>query len=399
MKLKVTIKIIVFFIFICLFFNVVVEANEQEFFEEFSKNEFINNKLNELNLEDLEKEISQISEYKENVLIDIDIKKLIYGLMNGDINLNYKKMMKNLMYFLGQEITINLQLLAQVIILAVISAVFRTFHESFSSKTISQTAELIVFLILSLILLQSFQTAMEIAANTIDIIVSFMQALLPVLLALLISMGAITSAAFFKPFTYVLMSFFSTLIKTTVLPMIFVSCILYVVDNINDQINISKFAKFFREIAYIIIALILISFIGILVLRGGTAAIADSLTLRTAKYLTGTFVPVIGGFFADAAGLIVSCSLIIKNALNIFGVIIVIFIAINPVLKIAVLIIIYKIAILIVQPIAGNRLLNILENIKDNLISIFVVLLTATFIFFVCIAVIAGTANLTVMMR
>lgn len=390
-------KLITFFLLFFLFISLRGQAVESD--NNLNENDIIKNQLNQLNLEDLKSEINKLNQYNEDIIPELNMKELIYGLMKGDINLNFNNLLKKLLCYFGQEITVNLYLLGQVIILTVISAVFKIFHDSFSSETISQAADLIVFLILSLLLIQSFQTAMEISTNTIDNIVSFMQALLPVLLGLLIGMGAVSSAAFFKPFTFVLISFFTTVIKTIVLPLIFISCILYIVDNINNKIHISKFAKFFREISLTIVGLILITFIGILLLQGGAAAVADSLALRTARYLTGTFIPVIGGVFSDAVGLIVSCTLIIKNALNLFGVIIIILIALYPVIKLAAMIIIYKLAVVIIQPIAGNRLSKVIENLTDNLIAIFVVVLTSTFIFFVSIAVIAGVANLTVMMR
>ncbi|MGM0409293.1 MAG: stage III sporulation protein AE [Bacillota bacterium] len=399
MKINFMTKIFLLILFLLMIFTINISAKENDFINEFSKDEFINSKLGELQLNDLDKVLKDIKTKNDNPFININARDLILSLIKGEQEISLKDFKNSIFLILGREISINIHLLGQIIILAVLSSVIKIFSENFSSKTISEGVEILIFFVLSLILLESFQTAIKIAVNTVDQIVTFMQAILPILLALLISMGGFVSAAFFKPFTYLLLSFYSTTIKNLVLPLIFISSILYIADNINNKINISNFAKFFREIAYIIIALILITTIGIFVIRGGTTAIADSLSLRTAKYLTGTFIPVVGGFFADAADLILSCSLIIKNSLNIFAVIIVIFISLYPILKIAVLIIIYKIAIIIIQPIAANRLINIMEAIKNNLISIFVVILTTSFIFFICIAIIAGTANLTVMMR
>ena len=149
--------------------------------------------------------------------------------------------------------------------------------------------------------------------------VSFMHALLPVLLTLLVSMGALTSAAIFHPLTYLIVSAMTTGIKAIVFPLIFMSAILNIVDNITGELRISRLAALFKETSLALLGLILLFIVGGLLLQGGAAAVTDSLSLRTAKYLTGTFIPVIGGIFSDAVDLIVSCSLIIKNALSIFG--------------------------------------------------------------------------------
>ena len=43
------------------------------------------------------------------------------------------------------------------------------------------------------------------------------------------------------------------------------------------------------------------------------------MTIRTAKYVTGNFVPVVGGLFAEAADTVVGASLLVKNAVHVRG--------------------------------------------------------------------------------
>ena len=49
-------------------------------------------------------------------------------------------------------------------------------------------------------------------------------------------------------------------------------------------------------------------FLGIISIQGATAAVTDGVTIRTAKYLTGNFVPVVGRMFSDAADMVVGAS-------------------------------------------------------------------------------------------
>ena len=48
--------------------------------------------------------------------------------------------------------------------------------------------------------------------------VTFMQALLPVLLSILVSIGALTSAAIFQPLTLLIITGLATIIKNIVFP-------------------------------------------------------------------------------------------------------------------------------------------------------------------------------------
>lgn len=382
-------------IILFVFFLQPVQAEENQ----LNTENIILNQLDKINLTDLQKEVDKINKTVEDYLPSLNLKEIIFAFIGGDLELNWGEIIKQTLKYLGKEITANFYILGQIIILAVISAILSIFHNSFSSQAISNTANVLIFLILSVLLLQAFQMAITIGINTVNQMVSFMQALLPVLLTMLVGMGALTSAVIFNPLTFLIISGLSTGVKYFILPMLFISAVLSIVNNINDEFNISRLSGLFKEISLGMLGLLMMLFIGGLLLQGGAAAVTDSLSLRTAKYLTGTFVPVIGGIFSDAVDLIVSCSLIIKNALNIFGVIAIIFIVAYPIVKIIALVLIYKIASALVQPIADSRLVNILNELGNNLVLVFVVVTAVSIMFFIVITIVVGTANLTVMMR
>ena len=390
-------KLILLFTIVLVFiFNASIYSEEK-----LMRDDLIINQLEKLNLSDLQEEVSRINQEMQGEFPLLNIKDLLFSIVRGEFQgeLSWQEISKILLKNLGREITLNFNLLGQIIILLVISAILSIFHQSFSSKTISNTANTLIFLIIAVLILQAFQVAISIGIDAIDSMVSFMLALFPVLLALLLSMGALSSAAIFHPLTYVIITTLSTAIHYIVFPMIFMSTVISIVTRINENISLTRLAKLFKEISMSILALLLMLFIGGLLLQGGAAAVADSLTLRTAKYLTGTFVPVIGGIFSDAVDLIVSCSLIIKNALNFFSMFVIIVIMAMPVVKLIALIFIYKLASAIIQPIADSRLVDILDDTANSLIMVFLVVAAVSIMFFIVLTVIVGTANLTVMMR
>lgn len=191
----------------------------------------------------------------------------------------------------------------------------------------------------------------------------------------------------------------SSVIRYTVFPLIFLAMVMSIVTKINENISLSRLASLFKEIGISILGLAMTSFIGALLLQGGVAAVTDSISLRTAKYLTGNFVPVIGKIFADAVELIAGCSLILKNAVSIAGMLIIIIIISFPLIKIISLIFVYKLTAAVIQPVADQRLVEILNDTGSGLIMVFLVLSAVSIMFFIAITIIAGVANITVMMR
>jgi len=396
-----TMKKNIYYIFIIIIFlNMVLS---QSCFssggEEIINNDIILKQFQKLDLEDLKREVEKINDRAGDYLPELNIKKILISLSNHKFNYKWKDLIISFIKYLGNEVTANFRLMGKIIILAIFTAVLNLFHESFSNETISNTAKLLIFLLLAVLLLQSFKLTIDIGIKTIDYMVSFMQALLPVLLSLLVGVGAVSSAAIFHPFTYIIITILSTLIKNLIFPMIFISAVLNIVNNISNNFNISSLAKLFKEFSMGLLTLFLLIFVGGLLLQGGAAALADSLTLRTAKYLTGTFIPVIGGILSDAVDLIVSCSLIIKNALNIFGVLAILFIIIYPIIKILAIYIVYRFVGAILQPVCDEGLINMFEDLANSLLMVFLVVLTVSFMFFIILTIITGAANLTVMMR
>ncbi|NLM97203.1 MAG: stage III sporulation protein AE [Halanaerobiaceae bacterium] len=393
-KLRISVIVIFFFIFLSPAF-----AGDSSTAVSSVQDDIIKSQLENLNLSELQKEINKINREIERYLPDFDLKELAGKLLKGDSDFSFLDLIRAFFSYLGKEISANISLLGRIIVLAVLSAVLSIFHQSFSSKTISDTANMLVFLLISVLIIQAFRLAVQTAIETLDNMVLFIQALLPVLLSLLISLGALSSAAVFQPLTFLMITAISSVIRYTVFPLIFLAMVMSIVTKINENISLSRLASLFKEIGISILGLAMTSFIGALLLQGGVAAVTDSISLRTAKYLTGNFVPVIGKIFADAVELIAGCSLILKNAVSIAGMLIIIIIISFPLIKIISLIFVYKLTAAVIQPVADQRLVEILNDTGSGLIMVFLVLSAVSIMFFIAITIIAGVANITVMMR
>lgn len=52
--------------------------------------------------------------------------------------------------------------------------------------------------------------------------------------------------------------------------------------------------------------------LGVISLQGTASAVADGVAIRTAKFVTGNFIPVVGRMFTDAADTVLTASLLLK---------------------------------------------------------------------------------------
>jgi stage III sporulation protein AE len=209
----------------------------------------------------------------------------------------------------------------------------------------------------------------------------------------------VTSASLFHPVSFLIVNALSSLVKNVVFPLIFLAVGLDIVDNITDEFNISGLASLIRQGSLGSLGVITTVFLAAIVTQGTVSAVSDGITIRTAKYLTGSFVPVIGGFLSNALDVVVGGSLLIKNALGLFSVIIILLFCSFSIIKLVVLVFIYRLAAVIIQPLEDGKIVDCLNKLANNLLLIFASVTVVTIMFFVVIIIIVGAANFSVMLR
>ncbi|SJZ85778.1 stage III sporulation protein AE [Selenihalanaerobacter shriftii] len=394
-------KVILVTIFIIVMSQLIVGQSWAQDREDVkNKNrQLMDNQLEKLDLKQIKEQIDKLNREAGEYLPKLTLNDVVNLFTNGEFNLKFKAIFTGMLKYLFKEIVVNFKLLGQLIILAVIAAVLKTFQNSFAQQDISRLVNSIVYLVLVIIALNSFKIAINVGVQAIDDMVSIMQALLPTLLTLLVAVGNITSAALFQPITFLIVNLLSVLIKNIIFPLILFSAILAVVNNISDNFNISGLVKLISEINVGLLGAFLTVFIGVLVVQGTAGAVGDGVTIRTAKYLSGAFVPVIGGIFADALDMIIGGSLLIKNALGLLGVIIIFLFCTFSLIKIIALIFIYKFAGAVIQPISDSKIVTCLNDLGNSLILVFASVLSVALMFFITLTILIGVANMTVMLR
>lgn len=361
--------------------------------------EILSSQFESLNSEDIERFISQLNHDNDGYLPQLSWRDLVWDNIEGKFDWNLFSVIKRGANILFREVTANFHIMGKLILLAVICAILQNFQGAFSRSSVSEIAYAVCFLLLVTISLGGFIIAVDLGKQVVTGMVNFMQAILPMLIALLVGMGGVTTAAVFSPVILGSVEFIGTVIHNFLIPLIFFTAILSVVSNVTDKISISKLTSFLKEVSVVVISLLMCLFLGIMSIQGVTASITDGVSLRTLKYLTGAFVPIVGGMFSDALEVVAGCSLILKNAVGIGGIIILFIVLAVPLLKMAALVLIYRFSSVIIQPIGDKRIVDALNSMGNSLILLFVSVASVGFMFIVAITIIIGAGNMAVMLR
>jgi len=181
--------------------------------------------------------------------------------------------------------------------------------------------------------------------------------------------------------------------------LLFLSSILSIVSSFSDKYKVTQLAVLLRNISLGLLGAFLTIFLGIISVQGATSAVADGITIRTAKYVTSNFVPIVGRMFSDAADTVLGASLLVKNAVGMVGVVIIIIICVFPAIKIITLALVYNFSSAIMQPLGNSPIISCLSTIGKNMIFVFAALATVCLMFFLALTIVITAANISVMVR
>ncbi|PKG25685.1 stage III sporulation protein AE [Niallia nealsonii] len=403
MKTKLNIILLFMTILFFLFIPTVQASPQEEEQEETNASasntqQMVDSQIDKLNLEELKGFWEHITQEYGGFLPESQ-KGTLYDFIKNGNSIDLQGLFSGMMKFAFHEIIVNGKLLGSLILLTIFSMLLQMLQNSFEKSSISKVAYGIVFMVLIILALNSFHVAVTFANEAISTMTGFILALVPLLLALMAASGGVISAAFFHPVILFLMNTSGMLIEYIVLPLLFLATLLHIVSALSEQYKVTQLANLLRNISIGILGLFLTIFLGVISVQGASSAVTDGITIKTAKFVTGNFIPVIGRMFTDAADTVINASLLLKNSVGIAGVAILLFIVAFPAVKILMISFIYKFAAAVLQPLGGGPVITCLDIISKSILYVFAALAVVSLMFFLTITVIIAAGNLTMMVK
>lgn len=325
--------------------------------------------------------------------------RLLERIRSGEELLDPAAFFSGMSRFFFGEVLLNLKLMGQLLLLAVAAAFLKNLESAFGRRQVATLTRSIVFIVLVGICLYSFTTALHLAGNTINDMVDFSLASLPTLVALLAAQGSLASSALFHPLIIFGINFFGTLIRHVVFPLIYFSAVLGLADHFSPHFKVSKLSNLFKELSMWALGISMTVFIGILTVQGAAGTVADAVSLRTAKYMTGAFVPVVGKILSDAVETVAGASIILKNGIYLTGVVLLLLLMLFPLLKLAAIALMYKLSAALVEPLGESELGSCINVMGNSLVLVLAALSSVGVIFFLAVTALVGAGNVAIMFR
>ena len=166
----------------------------------------------------LEQTITYVADYLREAAGTEALQELWQGVWAGEIRVDFSLLGKVLAAVFLREINASLRILGQLLVLAV----FGLLLVHLPGNGVADLARRIVYLALFGVVLQVFQLAGGAAAEAVELMSSFLYALLPVLLTLLVSLGAASSVGLYNPLLLAAVASALHVLRIFVLPLLYI---------------------------------------------------------------------------------------------------------------------------------------------------------------------------------
>lgn len=334
--------------------------------EEILREQF-NNVIDSKVLEDLYKEGEVISGGLSN---EFTLENLFNAMLEGESIFNNPQFINNLKELFFFEIKEALILGAEILTICIFIGLLNNLSTSFSNKSVSDISLMICTMIIIGIAIESFKVSYNLAVDSVNTMAYTMGIMAPILLGILVATGNITSGTILSPLIIGSVSGMALILKTVVLPAMFIATILSLINCLTEKNYVNKLSKLLRNAAVVVTGLLLVILTGIITIQGLLTDTTDSLLISTAKYSLSTFIPIVGNFTSDTVELFLRCMTSIKSVTGIFGIVFLLILVLVPILKIVTIAIIYKVIAALTEPIADTKISSGLNDMGTCLISI-----------------------------
>jgi stage III sporulation protein AE len=378
--------ITIFAILICIFGTSISIADTED--------EVINSQMDSFNISNF---IDEANKYSNDILKDIDIQELLNNAIKGELDTN--QLLKNIFPLLGTEIKEALKVMGSILIIVLIHSVLKSISDNLNNKSVAQITYYVQYILIATVIMTNFSSIITLTKEAVGNMISFIQLLFPLLMTLMLASGSVVSVNLVQPIILFIINLISNIFQSIIIPIILVGTALAIVSKISDRIQIDKLSKFLKSSSVWVIGILLTIFVGVLSIEGTLGSSVDGITAKTAKAAVSSFIPVVGKVLGDAVDTVIGCSAILKNAIGIVGVIVVIAICITPILKLAIITIIYHLTAALCEPIADSKIVSLITQMADTFKILLAILCSISVMLIIGITLVINISNTGLMYR
>lgn len=324
----------------------------------------------------------------------ISFTELVKELMAGNGKEAGRMLLDAAKQSLFQEISHGGHMAGQLLALGLIGAVFANFSGIFTGSQISETGFFMTYLMAFTVLAASFFDSIQIAAEVLERQMLFMKVLLPSYFLAVAWAGAAAASAAWYEVVLFLIAAVQWLYLNLLLPLVRVYILLVMAGHMAKEDMLSKMTELLKSGIQWGIRSLIGLVLGFQLIQGMVLPYADAVKTAGVQKLLQV-IPGVGAGAGAVTKLILGSGVLIKNTMGAAAVLILVLISLVPVLKLVVLLLIYRAVAAVLEPVADKRLVGCISGIADGQKLLLGLVTSGLLLFVITIALICAGTNVS----
>lgn len=288
---------------------------------------------------------------------------------------------------LAEKIEAPLKLLISLVIIIILTSIAGTIGDTVKKDSTAKVYELICVLAGVAAISPSVCTVLESSASALSDGAGFMTCFVPVFAGLAAAGGNITAASGYNVLVLAVSDACIQIADNILMPLLSMCLGLAVVDASCSALSLKGMLEGIKKIVTWGLGLIMTIFTGLLSIQSIVAASADSLSIKTAKYVLSNCVPIVGGAVSDAYSTVRGSISLLKNGVGGVGIAALALMLLPPLISLALYRMSVSAAVAAADIFGASKLSKLFGNIGSVLSAAMGILVCFTLMFIVSTAI------------
>ena len=311
--------------------------------------QYVQDNLQQLNLDDFQR-------FCADYTGGADVKEILLQLIGGQLSLGPRQWLDALWQAAIRSFTRVVPTLASIVLIALLFNLLFGLTQGFVNRHTNEIVYFVCYTAVLLLVVSLVVGAVDSVRRLTDNLVALINAVSPPLVTLLAAVGGTSSSALLNPQLALFASLVANVVGKVVIPLFLVSVVFATVGNLSNNVKLDKLQSAVRYLIGCLLGVVFGLFTTYLSVAGIAGGMADTMSLRAARYVIGSYLPLVGGYVSQGFDLVTAGVMLIKNALGVFALLVVVSMVLTPLVQVLVLTVGLKLVAGLVEPIGDKRM-------------------------------------------
>ena len=317
-------------------------------------------------------------------LSDISFGQLVWNLITGQ-GQPTEELGKWIWNIFAAEWEANKTYLLYILLLVVVFSLLKNFAQVFEKSYVSNVCFLLVYGLLMVLLMKSVLILNGVVGNAISVVIDFMTAFIPVFATtVVVSRGSATAMGFCE-LGFLVVYVVQWILSCGMIPMIRMYVVMGLLNYVVEEGRFSKLTDLLENMISWALKLLTSVVLGINIIKNAIAPVGDTFARQTLRKSLA-FVPGIGSTLTAVSDMFLAAGDVIRGGIGATALVVLIAIVVVPMTKVGVMVILYRVLAVFVEPVADKRISNAILIASKGGSMLFRILSTCVILVFLTVA-------------